>query len=376
MQLERIDVWHVALPLRTPWRTAYGSDPSINSIIVRIISDKGTGWGEATPFAAPTYSPQTAHSTFRNIQDYFIPRILTSKPSTPDEVLDCLSIFKGNTFAKAALETAWWTLLSDVSGDSLKQLLGGTQATVPVGADFQIYDQTELLLEDIAVAIEAGYPRVKLKVAPGKDIDVIRQVRHRFPDLVFHIDCNSGYSLGKHATLFQRMDEFGLAMIEQPLQHDDLLDHSRLQALLATPVCLDESIISERSFVQALDVKACRAINVKPGRVGGLGPAKKIHDLAQKANVTSWVGGMLESGIGVRIALALASLPGFDYPADIFPTDRIHSFDIVSPPIKIDTPAVVDVDEYLTRAMEVDMEALKSITVESYHWAENSRRSR
>ncbi len=368
MNIERLDVWHIALPLRTPWRTAYGSDPSIHSIVVRIVSEHGVGWGEATPFVAPTYSPEYAHGAFRAIQDFFVPRILETGPETPSELLGCLRIFKGNPFAKAALETAWWWLQSDVSGHTLSELLGGSQACVAVGADFQIYDRTEALVEDIGEAIDAGYPRVKLKVAPGKDVDVVRQVRKQFPNLVFHIDCNSGYSYDEDASLFQELDQYGLAMIEQPLQYDDLLDHACLQARLQTPLCLDESITSPRRFRQALEVGACKAVNIKPGRVGGLGPAKEIHDLAQAQGLIAWVGGMLESGIGVRLALSLATLSGFNYPADIFPTDRIHARDIASPPIEIQTPSAVHADQLLALPMKVDVAAVEAASVESYHW--------
>jgi O-succinylbenzoate synthase len=306
------------------------------------------------------------------IQDYFVPVIVRSAPDRPSELLACLQCFKGNPFAKAALETAWWSLWSAAQSRPLAQLLGGTRDRVSVGADFQIYDDTKRLIEDIGIAIEHGYPRVKLKVAPGKDIDVVRQVRERYPDLVFHIDCNSGYTLAQHASLFQEIDNYGLAMIEQPLAHDDLLDHARLQALLDTPICLDESITSTRKFRQALDIEACRAVNIKPGRVGGLGPAKEIHDLAMNANVLSWVGGMLESGVGVRIALALSTLGGFNYPADIFPSDRIHVRDIASPRIEIPLPADVDVNAILSCPMEIDLDALRAMTVESYRWGDGT----
>ena len=372
MKLQRISVWHVALPLHTPWRTAYGSDAAIHSIVVGVRTDLGVGWGEATPFAAPTYSPEFAHGAFRAIQDFFVPAIVHASPVMPNDLLGCLRCFKGNQFAKAALETAWWDLQSHVQSCSLQHLLGGTRTRVSVGADFQIYDETALLLDDIAAAIDLGYPRVKLKVSPGRDIKVVRQVRERFPDLVFHIDCNSGYSFDQHSALFQELDKYGLAMIEQPLAYDDLLDHARLQALLDTPICLDESITSPRSFRQALDIKACRAVNIKPGRVGGLGPAKEIHDLAADAGLTAWVGGMLESGIGVRRALALATLDGFNYPADIFPSDRIHVRDIASPLIDIPVPTEVEVNPILSRPMEVDLDALTAMAVESYHWTEGT----
>ena len=366
MKLEKIELWHVALPLRTPWRTAYGSDADIHSVIVRILAEGEEGWGEATPFEAPTYSPQTAHCAFYILKEFFIPRLLGLEFSSADKLLERLSCFKGNTFAKAAIETAWWDLRSKMLGMPLWKVLGGTRDTIPVGADFQIYDDTKRLLEDIAIAVDKGYPRIKLKVGPEHDIDVVAAVRNAFPDLTLHIDCNSGYDFKMHKDLFRELDHFDLAMFEQPLQHDDLVDHARLQELVRTPICLDESITSVRSFELALRLKSCQVVNVKPGRVGGLAPAKRIHDMAKIAGLTAWVGGMLESGIGVGIAAALASLPGFTYPADIFPSDRIHQFDITRPSIQLDEKCCLHLGNMPGLQFEVDMDRLETVTVERY----------
>lgn len=365
MKIDKIEVWHISLPLQTPWRTAYGSDATIHSVVVRIRAGTQEGWGEATPLEAPTYSSQTAHCCFYILKKFFIPKLLGVEISSAADLLDRLACYKGNTFAKAAVETAWWDLQSKVQQMPLWRLLGGTQELVQIGADFQIYDNTNRLLDDIAIAVEKGYPRVKLKVRPGHDIEVVAAVRSAFPDLTFHIDCNSAYDFNTHKDLFCELDQFGLAMFEQPLQHDDLVDHACLQEFLRTPICLDESISSVRHFELALRLKACQVVNVKPGRVGGLTAAKCIHDMAKAAGMRAWVGGMLESGIGVRLATALASLPGFTYPADIFPCNRIHQFDIVHPPIQIDEHCNLSLDA-VSGPYEIDMQRLKAATVKSY----------
>jgi len=215
----------------------------------------------------------------------------------------------------------WWNLASRVREVPLHRLLGATRDRVPVGADFGVMDRLDDLLSAVGKAVEQRFPRVKLKFRPGWDLDMLRAVRKQHPRETFHIDCNSGYRLADLA-LFRQIDEFRLAMIEQPLAHDDLVDHARLQSEIRTPVCLDESIAHPRHAAQALALKSCLYVNVKPGRVGGLTNAKIIHDLCQQAGIPCWVGGMLESATGAAACVALAMLDNFTYPADIFPSAR------------------------------------------------------
>jgi len=363
MKVERIDVWHVALPLRTPWRTAYGSDSSIHSVIVRIASEGIEGWGEAAPLEAPTYSPQYAHATFDVICRFFAPALLGKELPSAEVVLSLLAHFKGNSFAKAALESAWWNLESQRSGTPLWRLLGGRDRRISVGADFQAFDDTGELLDSIARAVERGYPRVKLKVEPGREVKTVAAVRDAFPDLTIHIDCNSGYAFPDDSGVFRELDRFGLAMLEQPLRFDDFVGHAQLQQIVETPICLDESITSPAFFELALQMEACRIVNIKPARVGGLLPSCRILELARENETGAWVGGMLESGIGVRIAGSLAALEGFTYPADIFPSDRIHAFDISDPPVLLDEDCMLTTDE-ITRPYRVDRERLADVTVE------------
>jgi len=217
-------------------------------------------------------------------------------------------------------------------------LLGGQSRTVDVGADFGIMESVDDLLRTIEGAVHDGFKRIKLKYRPGWDLDMIAAVRRRFPDPVIHIDCNSAYTLAD-LDMFKRLDQFRLAMIEQPLMHDDLLDHAKLQAQLKTPLCLDESITSGDKARQAIEIKACGWINIKPGRVGGLTNAVTIHNLCREAGIPCWVGGMLESAVGASHCLTLATLPNFKYPADVFPSERFFVPDLAEPQMSLSAPS-------------------------------------
>lgn len=334
MRIDRIELFHVAMPLIYPWRTAYGEDAAIHSVLCRMSSGSVCGWGESAPFAAPCYSPEWAGGVFAVAKDWLAPALLHQSVESAARLQHLLSIYKGNYFAKAALDTAWWSLYCNRAGIPLHVALGATRGEVPVGADFGVMDSIDELLDRVGQAVDAGFPRIKLKFRPGWDIPVLEAVRRQHPDHPFHIDCNSGYRL-EDRPRFLRVDEFGLAMIEQPLQHDDLVDHAALQASIKTPVCLDESLTSQRRAEQAVELRACRFINVKPGRVGGLSNAVAIHDICSAAGIPCWVGGMLESAVGAAHCVALAMLDNFTYPADIFPSDRFYHEDLADPPITL-----------------------------------------
>lgn len=225
-------------------------------------------------------------------------------------------------------------------GQPLWKLLGGVREEVDVGADFGVMDHLEELLTVVGGAVAQGFKRVKLKFRPGWELEMVRAVRKRFPDTTIHIDCNSGYSL-RDAPMFQALDDLQLAMIEQPLAHDDLIAHAKLQELLRTPICLDESITSLAKAQKAVQIRACGWINIKPGRVGGLTPALKIHDFCQQKGIPCWVGGMLESAVGASHCLALATLPNIRYPSDIFPSQRFYKEDLAQPEIRLSGPSQV-----------------------------------
>ncbi|MFW6060882.1 MAG: o-succinylbenzoate synthase [Phycisphaeraceae bacterium] len=334
MRIDAVRIYHVAMPLIQPWRTAYGEDATIESILVEMCSDGHSAWGESSPLAAPCYSAEWAGGVFAVLRRWMAPAVVGEDITSGAQLQQCLAPFKGNPFAKAALDTAWWVLDAQRQGMPLHRRLGATRQCTAVGADFGVTDTLDELLAQIDRAVAAGYPRIKLKFRPGWDLPMLRAVRGAFPDITLHVDCNGGYGLDDLA-LFQQLDAFNLAMIEQPLAHDDLLDHARLQAKLATPVCLDESISSPRRMRQAIELGSCRYVNIKPGRVGGLTPALAIYEQARDAGLGLWVGGMLESAVGARICAALAMLEGFDYPPDLFPSSRFYAEDVGRPVLEL-----------------------------------------
>jgi len=334
MRIDRIELYHVAMPLIYPWRTAYGEDAAIESVLVKMTSGDVYGWGETAPFAAPCYSPEWAAGSFAVLRDWLAPAIARQTIEAPDELQRRLAMYKGNPFAKGALDTAWWVLDARRRGVPLFRALGGTRNAVDVGADFGVMDSFDDLVRSVGEAADAGFKRVKLKFRPGWDTNMLVAVRGSFPKLTIHIDCNSGYRLDD-LPLFKQIDRFGLAMIEQPLQHDDLVDHAKLAKAIETPICLDESITSLDRARQAIELGSCRWVNIKPGRVGGLTNARAIHDLCRGAGIPCWVGGMLESAVGASLCIALATLDNFTYPADIFPSSRFYREDLADPPVTL-----------------------------------------
>ncbi len=336
MKIDRIELFHVAMPLTKPWRTAYGADKDRHTVLCHIGSGSVDAWSEVTPLAAPCYSPEWGGGVFEVCKKWIAPLILGKSFESGAELQQALCFFKGNQFAKALFDNAWWILQSKIENKPLHQLLGATRTVVPVGADFGVGEDVDDLLADIGQAVDDKFPRIKLKFAPGWGINMLKKVRKEFPETTIHIDCNSGYRFVDF-DLFKKIDQFNLAMIEQPLQHDDLIDHAELAKQIKTPICLDESITSPLRAAQAIAQQSCGYINIKPGRVGGLTNALTIHNLCKGANIPCWVGGMLESAIGSSLCIALAMLDNFTYPADIFPSDWFYPDDLADPPIALTT---------------------------------------
>ena len=322
------------MPLIYPWRTAYGVDYDIHSVLVKATSGDHVGWAEATPFFAPHYCPESALSVFAHVTEVFGPHVVGREYDTARELSDRLEAFKGNSFAKASIEMCWWTLQSAITGTPLHRLLGGETREVSAGADFGIQDSIDMLLGNIQKAVDANFPRVKLKVARGWDLEVLQAVTDTFPNTTFHIDCNCGYTLDD-LPFFKAIDGMGLAFIEQPLSFGDVLDHAELARQLETPICLDETIYSVKAAEQALRIGACKYINIKPGRSGGLTNSIDIHDMARDAGVPVWVGGMLESAVGAALCVELATLSNFTYPGDLFPSSRFYEQDLGEPEIEL-----------------------------------------
>lgn len=365
MRIDAIDIYHVAMPLIYPWRTAYGDDHVAESVLVRMQSGDAVAWSESSPLAAPCYSAEWAGGVFTCLRDWLAPAVIGRFIESGADLQERLAHFKGNYFAKAALDNAWWILEAKRRGVPLHRLLGASHECVDVGADFGVMDSIGDLIAAMRGAVDAGFPRVKLKFRPGWDLSVLRAVRQEYPSLTIHIDCNAAFRM-RHFDLLCQLDDYNLAMIEQPLAADDLIDHARLQQAIRTPICLDESVSSVEQAEQAIDLGSCRWMNIKPGRVGGLTNAVAIHNLCRDAKIGCWVGGMLESAIGARICVALATLGNFTYPADIFPSSRFYHEDLGRPVVELThgpdgRPQVIPSDEPGIGA-EPDLELLRRYT--------------
>jgi len=338
MKIQSIHIHHIKMPILAPFRTAFDNTTAAEGILVRLESDGAFGWGESNPWAAPLYCGEWASGMYGLARDFLGPRLLGQDFSTGQELQANLAVFKDNRFAKAAFDLAWWDLHARQQGQPLWRILGGTSPTVEVGADFGVAEAIDELLRDIADAERDGYKRVKLKYRPGWEIEMMREVRAAFPTMTFHVDCNSAYTLAD-LPMLEQLDQFGLAMIEQPLSHDDLLDHAKLQQRIQTPICLDESITSLDKARQAIEIDAGRWVNIKPGRVGGITNALAIHNLCEQHGIPCWIGGMLESSVGAAHCVALATLSNIKYPSDIFPSARFYARDMGDPEMVHSAPA-------------------------------------
>jgi o-succinylbenzoate synthase len=336
MRIDRIDVYWARVPLAFVWKTSYGDQRETDTILVRLESEGLYAWGESCPPYVPNYSAEHTLATFHTVREHLAPRIVGQDVPTVDDLLGRIDFVKGNQFSRAALEIAWWVLEAKRRGVPLHEALGGKGDRVAVGADFGIQDSFDILMQKIHTAIDAGFPRIKLKYRPGWDRDMVAAVRSTFPDFTFHIDCNAAYTPAD-TEMFRSLDRFRLAMIEQPLADDglSLVNHAELQKRLATPVCLDESALSLAHVEAAIRLGACRIINVKMARVGGLEASRRIQALCAEHGIPCWVGGMLETGIGGQICAELATLPNFTYPGDIFPSSYFYDEDLGKPELVV-----------------------------------------
>jgi O-succinylbenzoate synthase len=361
MRIEQIDLLIVRLPLVRTFRTSSSRKDAISHILVRVLADGVTGWGECACPSDPYYCPETTETCWHLLKDFLGPLVLGQQWETIDELTALYRLVKGNRFARAGLEMACWDALGQRGGRSLAALLGGTRAEVAAGVSLGIEAEIGTLFGLIDQYLDEGYRRIKLKIAPGHDVEVVRQVRARYPDVPLQVDANSAYTLADLDTL-KALDGFGLLLIEQPLGDDDIIDHAQLQAVLSTPVCLDESIHSADDARKALDLGACRVINIKVSRVGGLREAQRIHDLCLTRGVPVWCGGMHEFGIGRAANLAISSLPGFTLPGDVSGSDKYYREDLVEPPIRAHE-GMLAVPSGPGLGVELDMERIGRATV-------------
>ena len=359
--VESVGMRLVRLPLKEAFETSFGRIQSRLIFLVTIEGNGLTGWGEVVAAEEPRYSYETIGTAAHIMRDYLAPSLMAESVTGLADLAARFAQFKGHNMAKAGLELAYMDLLARMQDKSLSDLVGGTRNRVRVGVSLGIQPSLPDLLERVDRYLALGYQRIKLKIMPGWDLGVVDEVRRRYPDILLSVDANSAYTL-KDLDHLKALDDFGLLMIEQPLDHDDLLDHAKLQAELKTPICLDESITSLRRAEHALELGSCRVINIKIGRVGGYSQALPIHDLAYERGIPVWCGGMLESGIGRAHNLALASLPGFTLAGDISASSRYFHRDLISPPVEVAADGTAEVPRGQGLGFEVDLAYIERCT--------------
>jgi O-succinylbenzoate synthase len=369
MKIERIELRQIFLPYKAPFETSGWVEDGNYAVIAKVYSEGLIGWGESPAGKEPWYNEETTDTAWSIQKDFLVPLLLSKEIQRPEEAALLFNPVRGNKIAKTALEFAVWDLAAKTAGKSISDFLGGDRKRVPVGVSIGIQKNISSLLGLVEEYLKEGYQRIKIKIKPGNDIRPVQAIRQSFPGILFQVDANSIYTLDD-AEHLKELDEYNLLLIEQPLANDDIFEHSKLQKKLKTPLCLDESITSPAQAAFALEIDACRVINIKPSRVGGLTEARKIHDLCMAKSVPVWCGGMLETGIGRTFNAALASLPGFTLPGDISANDRYFERDIVLNPFKLNYDGTLDVPELPGCGAIVDEDFLETITLRKYSTSE------
>ncbi len=363
MRIDRIILRELRMPLVHFFETSFGRTTERRILLVEVSAEGLSGWGEITCGENPFYNEEWTDAAWLIARDYVAPRLLRNDLAGADAIADRLAHIRGHRMACGGVEAAVWDWEARRNGVPLaKHIGGGAYTEIPCGVSIGIQDSVAQLLQKIQTELEAGYRRIKMKIRPGWDVEVVREVRREFPGIRLMADANSAYTLAD-ADRLKCLDEFHLMMIEQPLAHDEIVDHATLQSRLETPICLDECIRTAHHARQAIRLGACRIINIKLGRVGGFREAKRVHDLAQAHGIPVWCGGMLESGIGRAHNIALSTLPNFTLPGDVSASKRYWKRDIISPEVEVSAWGTIRVPEAPGFGYAIDHEFLKQVTV-------------
>ncbi|MEW6365896.1 MAG: o-succinylbenzoate synthase [Acidobacteriota bacterium] len=334
MKIHGAELFEIRLRLKERFETSFGAVSEREIVLLRLEAEAGVSWSELVAENEPYFSGETIVTARHILRDFIAPLLRAHEIAGGADAGRLLGRIRGNQMAKAAVEMSLWNLEAMETGVPLQRVLGGTHDRVRSGVSVGIQSTPSATLDTIERYLARGYQRIKVKIKPGHDVELVRSIRDRFPKVPLMVDANAAYSLADEACL-QALDAYDLMMIEQPLHCDDLLDHSRLARALKTPICLDESIKGSRDCKVALCLGSCRVINIKPGRVGGFGESIAIHDACRAASIPVWCGGMLESGVGRAYNVHLATLPGFTLPGDISESARYWDEDIVEPPFEL-----------------------------------------
>jgi O-succinylbenzoate synthase len=362
MKIEVITLREIQMPLVHFFETSFGRTYSRRILLVTVHCDGVNGWGECVAGEDPFYSSEWIESARLTITHYLAPMLIGKNVAQGREGAVLMAKVRGHRMAKASLENALWDAEARAKQQPLWKLLGGTRREIPCGVSIGIQDSPEQLLEKIQTELSAGYRRIKIKVKPGWDINILEKVRSRWPDITLSVDANSAYSLGELEHL-RKFDQFNLLMIEQPLWNDDIYYHARLQRELRTALCLDESIENVRDAVFAVETAACRIVNVKVGRVGGFTEAEKVHDVCLANKIPVWCGGMLESGVGRAHNIALSTLENFRLPGDVSASKRYWKEDIIEPEVEVSRDGLIAIRDEPGTGYRVREDLIEKLTV-------------
>jgi O-succinylbenzoate synthase len=364
LHLERAELREIELPLKSPFETSFGRTTRRRILIVRVFDKSGaSGYGECVAAEGPFYNHETVDTAWLITAKYVGPLLARAGVETAREVNAALAPIRGNQMAKAGVEAAIWDLEAKVAGRPLWQHLGGVRDEINCGVSIGLQDTTEKLIDKVAHELESGYQRIKIKIKPGKDVQLVEAVRSRFASITLSVDANSAYSLNGDLSLIKQLDQHNLLMIEQPLAPGDLLDHAKLQREIKTPICLDESIVSRADARHAYELGSCRIINIKLGRVGGHTEVRLIQNYAVEHGIPVWCGGMLEAGIGRAHNIALSTLPGFTLPGDVSASERYWEEDIIEPPVTVSRQGTIKAPAGHGIGYEVNEARVEALTV-------------
>ncbi len=363
LKINRIELFEINLPLVHFFETSFGRTYQRRIILVRVVDDEGAeGWGEATCGETPSYSEEWTDAAWAVIEKILAPMTIGREVESASNIWDLMKRVRGNRMAKAAIETACWDLEAKKLGVPLWRHLGGENAEIQCGVSIGIQDSVEQLLEKIKTEIDAGYQRIKIKIAPHWDYDVVKKVRETFGDIPLMGDANSAYTLADIEKL-KSLDEFNLMMLEQPLSNEDIIDHAVLQREIKTPICLDEPINSPDDARKAIELKSGKIINLKNGRVGGHAQSKLIEQICRENNIPVWCGGMLESGIGRAHNIAISTLKGYTMPGDVSASKRYWHEDIIEPAVEVSANGTISAPESAGIGFEVKRNRIEKLTV-------------
>jgi o-succinylbenzoate synthase len=362
MKIEAITLREIRMPLVHFFETSFGRTTERRILLLTVHCEGVDGWGECTAAEHPFYNEESIDTAWYVTKSYFSPMLLGKDIERGADVPKHIAKVRGHRMARAAVENAVWDAEALAKNVPLWKLVGGTQTEINCGVSIGIQDSPEVLLDKIAIEVDAGYQRIKVKVKPGWDVDILRRIRQKFPEITLSCDANSAYSL-RDVDHLKRFDDFNLLMIEQPLWNDDIAGHAVLQRELQTALCLDESILHARDAAAAIEAGACRIINIKLGRIGGFSEAIATQALCARAFIPNWCGGMLEGGIGRAHNIAMSTLPNFKLPGDVSASSRYWKEDIIEPEVMVSATGTIKVPDAVGRGFAIREDLIEKLTV-------------